>query len=293
MKARAPFMLVLLLVICFSLAMHLTRRQDAEPATGGRSGSVLAMMLGDGRKMFANQIFAKADAYFHRGNYPSIFELNARSQENHMASESCEEDHDHSEHEHAGCSGCGHDHGKHDHDHHHDERDWIARFGERFHPAVHVHLGEGDEREMLPWVRLSVELDPHRVETYVVGAYWLRRLNRIPEAEQFLRDGLRANPQSYEILFELGRLFNESRQDPERARNVWKAALRRWQQQEAGKEEPDGVGLAQISVSLSRLEERAGNLDLAIQYLELATQGSPDPEALKKQIDELRQKRGS
>jgi len=41
---------------------------------------------------------------------------------------------------------------------------------------------------MLPWLKLSAELDPQRADTYVVAAYWLReRLGKVDEAENFLR----------------------------------------------------------------------------------------------------------
>src|SRR5262249_37768508 len=157
---------------------------------------VLALMLGDGRKMFANQMFAEADAYFHRGNYPSIFDVNARKEEHHMKG-GAEEEHEHDEH----------------HDEHEEEegppppRDWIEAFGRHFYPSVHVHLKEGEQREMLPWFRFSAELDPHRIDTYTVASYWLERLGKVDEATDFLRDGLRANPGDPEILTELGRLF--------------------------------------------------------------------------------------
>src|SRR5262245_28480015 len=98
---RARFILALLFVACFSLATSLQLHQERENREKERSTDVLALMLGDGRKMFANQIFAKADAYFHRGNYPSIFDLNARKEEGHMMGESEHDDHnEHSEGEH-------------------------------------------------------------------------------------------------------------------------------------------------------------------------------------------------
>ena len=40
-----------------------------------------------------------------------------------------------------------------------------------------------------------------------------------------LRDGLRANPDSYEILLELGKYYNETKKDPVRARNVLGSGL--------------------------------------------------------------------
>ncbi len=84
-----------------------------------------------------------------------------------------------------------------------------------------------NEREILPWLRLAADMDPQKIETYTVGAYFLRKhLNRPEEAEAFLREGLRNNPDSYEILFELGRLYNENDHDTDRARNVWQLALK-------------------------------------------------------------------
>jgi len=53
-------------------------------------------------------------------------------------------------------------------------------FGHRAHPSC-----GRNEREILPWLRLSAELDPQRVETYTVAAYWLRNMGKIAEAEQF------------------------------------------------------------------------------------------------------------
>ena len=52
-------------------------------------------------------------------------------------------------------------------------------------------------------------------ETYTVTAYWLReRMGKVDEAEKFLREGLRENPDSYEIMYELGRVYAENQNDP-------------------------------------------------------------------------------
>ncbi len=62
-------------------------------------------------------------------------------------------------------------------------------------------------------------------QTYTVTAYWLRqRMNKVDEADAVLHEGLRNNPGSYDILFELGRLYDESYHDTNRARNVWELA---------------------------------------------------------------------
>jgi tetratricopeptide (TPR) repeat protein len=169
--------------------------------------------------------------------------------------------------------------------------DWIESFGRRFAVTSHTHLSAGKEREMLPWLKLTAELDPQRVEIHTVAAYWLRRVRgKEKEAEEFLRQGLTANPDSYEILFELGQLYYENRKDLLRARNLWEAAYLRWEKKEAGKEKTDLFALDQILVRLARLEEEAGNVNKAIYWLELAVakDASPNLGALKQQIEELK-----
>jgi len=268
--------LILLLVVCFSLATYLQPRQAARDAAEGQSAEILAVLLGDGRKMFANQFYAKADAYFHRGNYPSIFDHEARREENHMQGEAGHRDHEDSE------------------EHHEEEPperkplDWIERFGRNFYPTKHVHLEGGEEREMLPWLQLSAEMDPHQTQFYTVAAYWLRdRLGKVDEAERFLREGLRKNPNAPDLLDELARLNFENRKDLSRARNLWLAALREWRQTEPKKKEPNLDLLEKILGGLERIEVQNGRLDQAIEYLKQMKEISPNPDALQKQIDEM------
>jgi tetratricopeptide (TPR) repeat protein len=169
-------------------------------------------------------------------------------------------------------------------------RDWIERFGRNFLITSHTHLEGGQAREILPWLRISADLDPQRVETYTVAAYWLRDLGKYKEADQFLQEGLRNNPNSYEILFELGRLYRENYHDNDRARNVWEAALRKWMVRESNKKEPDLFKLEEIALNLGRMEEGEGHWQKAIEMLELAKKASPHPEVLQRQIEELRRK---
>ena len=274
MKGLAPYLvLVLLAVAGFSLAATLQPRVSrwSDPSGGD---SVLAVLLGDGRRIFADQAFVEADVYFHGGYYPSVFDQSqAPKDSRHMtAKEGSSEEEEHERQ----MNFLG------------PPRDWIERFGRHFLITEHVHLGAGREREILPWLKLSAELDPHRVDTYTVAAYFLRRgLGKPDDAEQFLREGARNNPDSYEILFELGQLYIESHHDPDRARDLWELALRRWREREANKKEPDWDGREKIVIHLARLEEKAGHLERAIDYLEMASKTSPNPQVLRQQIAEL------
>lgn len=281
-----------LLVACFGMAATLDTWFQSWPGSRTQNTDMLGVLIGDGRRLFANAFFVKADAYFHSGFYPTIFDSREAFKTPHVAEDSG--------------TVAGRNHG--------DETafmgkplDWIDRFGRNFLPATHTHLDQGgalqdlgdksEVREILPWLKLSAELNPNDIRTYMVTAYWLRqRMGKVDEAEQFLWEGQRANPGSYEILFELGRLYEENHKDPVRARNLWEAALHNWQKDATVKREPeDKFPFLQITSHLARLEKRAGNLSQAIEYLEMEKTMSPasTTEAIQKQIDELREKLSS
>ena len=276
MKKFAPLaVLLLLLAACFSLATLLQGRA-AGWSKRGKSDNILNTLLGDGRHLFANQFFVQADVSFHSGYYPSIFDQANRPKDtSHLTAKEGEpaaEEHERQ------MNFLG------------PPRDWIERFGRHFIITEHTHLQGSREAEILPWLKLASELDPQKVETYTVAAYWLRDLGKINEAERFLRQGLLNNPDSYDILFELGRLYYENSHDAARARKIWDLALRRWSEQQSAGKKPDILKLGQITVFLARLEEKEGNLSRAIQMLELSQKASPHPEALQRQINELKQK---
>jgi hypothetical protein len=279
------FLLVLAMTACFCLSTHL--HAWYLNWAGNRSGqsNLLGVLMGDSRRMFANHFFVKADAYFHSGYYPTIFDNREAFETAHMATDSgVTEEHNTGEEE----NFLGR------------PRDWIDRVNRHMFPSHHTHLDQGGakgtgsnglEREILPWLKISVELDPQRVETYVVASFWLsERLGKVNEAEQFLRDGLRANPESYEILLELGRLYFVHRKETGRARNIWELGLLRWRQQEERKQTPDYFSLNRFATYLARLEEQEGNLEASLHYLEMAQAHSPDPKLIEARMNELKSK---
>ena len=284
---------LLLLVGAFSLATWLEGWRQTWAGNRDRSAGLMAMAFGDSRRLFARHFFVKADVYLHNGYYPTIYDNGEKFKETHLTGGAgLRSDHDANE---------GKD------DFLGRPLDWIDRFGRHFYPSHHSHLGEtegeheehkrqdgadrGVERELLPWLRVSASLDPTRIETFTTAAYWLRsRLNKVAEAEQFLREGLQANPESYEILFELGRIYRENKQDPERARNLWELALRRWREQENPKADRNILLYAEIVGNLAKLEEESQRYPLAIGYLTLLKQVSPYKDSVQKWIGDLQQK---
>jgi tetratricopeptide (TPR) repeat protein len=286
-QTRLPLLIIVaLLVFCAGLAASLDLWFQGWEGNRAESADPLNVLMGESRRMFANHFFVKADAYYHSGFYPTVFDNRDAFRTPHMAEDTG--------------TVAGHNEG--------DEtsflgkpRDWIDAFSRQFFPSRHTHLDEGgasgdlgdssEVREIMPWLRLAAELNPNDVRTYTVTAYWLReRMGKTAAAEQVLREGLRENPNSYEIMYELGRVYAETRKDPERARNLWRAALVQWNKQEASSADPDKFLVDEITSHLALLEEKRGNYQQALAYMEQWKAHSPSPEAVQKYIDDVRRK---
>ena len=282
-SCTVPLSLLLLLTICFCLATHLNVWFQNWQGNRAGSANFLVVALGDARRMFATDFFLKADAYFHSGFYPTIYDNLQSYRTPHIAEDS------------------GAMKGKNTGD---EEtflgppRNWIDRFGRKFYPSIHTHLTEGGADgkesqatlgEILPWLKLSQELDPKRVEVYTVTAYWLRAMGKLDDAEEFLREGLKENPGSPQLLFDLGRLYFEFLHDPVRARNVWEASLRNLSMLPASEKNSEAnlYIKEQILGQYALLEEEAKNYPKAIQLLEQLKPVATDPKEVQKRIDEL------
>ena len=284
---------IALLVLCFGLAADLQPRFQSLERSRRQSDNFFSLLFGDSSRIFANSFFTKADAYYHSGFYPTIFDNNSNFQTPHIAEDTG--------------AVASHNQGE-EGDFLGPTRDWIDAFGRHFIPNRHTHLDEGgaddlsgskEVRELLPWLKLSSELDPENVKTYVVTAFWLTKLDQVSAAEQVLRDGMRRNPDNAQLLFELGRIYSENYHNPARARNIWEAALRSWARQAPGVPQSERLKMTnenfddrfifeQLQTNLAQLEEKAGNLDTAIARWEQAQTASPKPEEIQKHIDELK-----
>ena len=292
-SSKLPYLvLTLLLVVCFSLSAWLEPRVEAREQS--RSANVMSLLLGDSRRIFADHFFTKADAYFHSGFYPTMFDNRESFKTAHMAADAGALKSKNQGEETAFMGA---------------PRDFIESFSRHFIPSTHTHLDEGgargmkeagsdlgesdggEVREILPWLELSAEMDPNRIETYTVTAYWLRnRMGKVDEAENFLRRGLRANPGNPAILFELGRLYQDGRKDDVRARNLWEIGVKRLDSQKQPLDEQGTFMLSQLTLYLSRLEERNGNLPASLHWLERLLPVAQNQDEISKEIVEMKQK---
>ncbi len=272
--------LLLLFVCCLTLATQLAPVFESLRARSGPEAGPLLALVGDSRRLFANHFFTMADVYFHSGFYPTIFDRRKTEGPTHLDVAS------HTAAEEAKAEEPDEDDnfmGK--------PKDWIETLGRNFFPTVHTHLEGPNAREILPWLKLSAEMDPHLTNTYVTASYWLRtRLNKSDEAEQFLREGLRANPDSHEILLELGRVYFYDKKDPRVARNIWELALKKWHQQDQAGEKPDPHVQEEILGELVKADQQSGDLKQLLADLEELKPISPTKESIEKYIQDVKAK---
>jgi tetratricopeptide (TPR) repeat protein len=309
-KGRSALVASLLLAAALSLVTWLEPWFQSWAGSRTDSANLLSVALGDSRRLFAKHFYSKADAYFHSGYYPSIFDERPDETKLHIAANAGSGHEEHTDLGHAG-----------------QPRDWIERFGRHFFPSVHTHMGPGkccnhdhhepghvhgpeckhaeedhpnhdrpgrEERELLPWLKLAATLDPDRPESYVTASFWLRtQLGKVGEAEQFLREGLQRVPGDPELLFELGRIYRENHQDNRRARTVWQVALIRWRKTRSLDSLDDQFLYIQILVNLAKVEEEEKDFAKAIEHLEALSAVSGGRESVQKWIADLKQREAS
>jgi hypothetical protein len=290
-------LLIALFILCFGLGAVVQPRFQAIENVAGQSNNFFILIFGDSSRIFANAAFIKADAYYHSGYYPTIFDNNEAFKTPHMAEDTGAVA-SHNEGEETAFMG--------------PPRDWLDAFARRFIPNRHTHLDEGgpsddlstssEVREILPWLDLATEMNPKDIRTYLVISYWLRTsLNQVPEAEHVLRGGLRSNPHDPQLLFELGRIYFDNYHEPDRARSIWEAGLRGWALEKPDVPQSERLSLdnsnfddrfvfEQLQVHLAQLEGSLGHSDAAIAHLQQAELASPKSDELQKMIDELKNK---
>src|SRR5262245_35572953 len=139
--AAPALTVVLLLVSCFSLATWLGPR-FAELFNNHDKGFI-AGVIGESRRLFANQIYVRSDVYFHSGYYPSIFDQASTEHENHLATGAGTREKAHAKGGEQKSDGHN-EHSKHEEEHDFlgAPKDFMDTFSRHFFISEHTHLDE-------------------------------------------------------------------------------------------------------------------------------------------------------
>ncbi len=106
--------------------------------------------------------------------------------------------------------------------------DWIGAVNERIQSHEHSHLAVDKRKEMLPFLALSISLDPHNIEAILSTAYWLdSQFGKTDEAIRTLEKGTRDNPDSWELERQTAELYLLKKHDAVSAERHYRAALKR------------------------------------------------------------------
>jgi hypothetical protein len=186
------------------------RSSDLQGVTQ-RNSSALARLLGEYRAVSSDVLMVKTEQYLHSGvgydlhvvNNPAELSLSASIAD--LASHQREVAAQAAPHAHAG--------GVRTHipppqaDHRGFLGDWLRAVKPWRDPALgHQHT---DGREILPWYRVMTLNNPHYVRAYAMGAWWLLQED-IDQAERFIREGVRHNPESFLVHMMLAQIQLEA-----------------------------------------------------------------------------------
>ncbi len=274
-------------------AVRVGERSLAE-RTRRENQDLLGAVLGDARVILGRSLYRKADIAFHagvaeaakehrQGDRPAIAAAGDADAEEHDHEHHHDGDHDHEACDH---DACGHEH--HHHEHAAGIPRWVAWIDDGVHPRTHRHLKGTQAQEILPWLALAIQADPHAAEPYLVAGYWLGWVfDRTKEAEQILQAGLQRAEPKEPLERELGRLYFRRMNDPARGRPHLERALALWEERNAAGEEPDlhdkGETLFYLGECLAGLGER----DEAVRVFQELLAIWPDKPGLREHIRAL------
>ena len=218
----------------------------AMPQVAGED--ILALVLGDTRRVVSFAALKKADAYFHGG----VESLEGDG----VAHLQAEED----EHAHASERPLTEDEA---HVNHWSPWTWLSR---RVHVQTHQHLTPERAEELLPWLWVACRTAPANTQAYESTAFILSKwLNRPDEAVALLKEGLRKNPESIEVELYLGEILLHTQHDLSGAERAFKSVRTKCQASAAGQERD--VMLLRSLYYLSYLAQQRGDQALIQAYL--------------------------
>ena len=241
-------------------------------AAGHPSGDIMYRMLGEMREVMSDRFFIKADEYYHGGTrHPA-------SQEHTITDASDHTDGDQCEHEVSAVP----------------EPEAPGDVYSRLYRALHYrpvqHLSEFKRAEALPWFYVATRIDPHNINAYVTGGYWLAIPLQLPdEAISFLQEGLTHNPQAWQIYSQLGDIYFLVKKDYVRAGSEFLRADHYMQQAE----DASPFDVRHVLTFLTATQERLGDYETALSYATRLVKLFPQDAGLKQRIMQLQRRRQS
>ncbi len=181
---------------------------------------------------------------------------------------------------------------------------FFQKWKERLNPIEHLHAEATEILEVMPWLRLASQSDPHNIEIFLVAAHWLNGEGQSPDlALGVLEEALEKNPYRYEIYLEKGRL-HLSNGNLEAASKAFQTTLNVLQQKPQEDPEQAQIDFGLVLLVRSYIYEAQNNQEAALnaitEYLKFQPghqnliaraqqlkSGQLDPEAAISRLNEL------
>ncbi|MFH1777096.1 MAG: hypothetical protein ABH952_06020 [Candidatus Omnitrophota bacterium] len=255
------FLPLLILILSINLDTYFF---DDNFKKGIREKDILFKAIGSFRESIGAMVWLKTDEYFH-GGIPRPKEEKCLEQ-----GMDAEHEHEHKERHSTDVVRLAGD-------------DFIALINHYVSIAEHKHLSSQQEKEIVPWFMLAAKIDPHNIQAYVVGGYWLgERLGRPDEALQFLEEGRMNNPDEWQIYEQFGDIYYRAKQDYLKAANYFKMCYRLMTGENSTVHDRKRI-LTFLAASYEKIEEYS----LAIEYFKLLKQLESTAGDIDKRIKHL------
>jgi len=166
----------------------------------------------------------------------------------------------------------------------------FARLQQELEPTEHIHAeGEMQIREIMPWLEMTMRVNPDDHESVLVSAYWLsRHLERPDLAEQLLLRAQRQMPYAYAVQLEKAKLFlHEDRRQPALA--ALNAALAFWGKTGDPEEQSDLLDKAEALMLRALLLETDNRLPAAADDYRALLALFPERAAPRQRLQALEQ----
>ncbi len=259
-----------LILVLFLSSLKLEGFFSGQSAREGNVESdILYRIFGQLRYDLAAMLYLEADEYFHGGDKPPAGHEHTIADELPMLP--------------------GHKSAKQDSAEknvvpHQEPKDIISRLNARIHTRPVRHLPPAKQAEVLPWFYLATLMDPHYVNAYVIGGYWLSdHVNRPDQALKFMTKGIRYNPDAWQIYQQMGYVYFEIKKDYRKTESYLNRAYELMIKQNAGI-----LAQRQVLVFLSAAAERSNDLPRALVYYRRLEKIWPNDKELQEKIKGIR-----
>ncbi len=167
---------------------------------------------------------------------------------------------------------------------------WFARLQQELKPTEHIHAeGEKQIREILPWLEMTMRVNPDDHESVLVAAYWLsRHLERPDLAEQVLLRAQRQTPFAYAVQLGKAKLhLHVGRRQP--ALTALNAAIAFWERTGNPEEKADLLAKAEALMLRALLLETENRLPAAADDYRALLALFPERPAPRQRLQALEQ----